>query len=70
MLLRRRSLQTLATAAVAINPQLTHIASVINPDVFLAAQWTAFFYLALLVVMRGRRGAAWRASSSCAPPRA
>ena len=53
MLLRRRSLQTLATAAVALNPQLTHIASVINPDVFLAALWTAFFYLALLVVMRG-----------------
>jgi hypothetical protein len=53
MLLPRRSLQVLATAAVALNPQLTHLTAVVNPDVFLAAQWAAFFYLSLLVVMRG-----------------
>jgi hypothetical protein len=52
-LLPRRSLQVLATAAVALNPQLTHIASVVNPDALLAAIWTAFFYLAILVVIRG-----------------
>ena len=53
MLLPRRSLQVLATAAVALNPQLTHLTAVVNPDVFLAAQWAAFFYLALLVVIQG-----------------
>jgi hypothetical protein len=53
MLLPRRSLQVLATAAVALNPQLIHLTAVVNPDVFLAAQWAAFFYLALLVVIQG-----------------
>ena len=53
MLLPRRSLQVLATAAVALNPQLTHLAAVVNPDVFLATQWAAFFYLAILVLTRG-----------------
>jgi hypothetical protein len=53
MLLPRRSLQVLATAAVALNPQLTHLTAVVNPDVFLAALWTAFFYLAIRVVMLG-----------------
>ena len=53
MLLPRRSLQVLATAAVALNPQLTHLTAVVNPDVFLAAQWAAFFYLSLLVITRG-----------------
>ena len=57
-LLPRRSLQVLATAAVALNPQLTHLTAVVNPDVFLAAQWAAFFYLALLVVIRGRHARA------------
>ena len=50
---RDRSLQTLATAAVALNPQLTHLAAVVNPDLFLAAVWTAFFYLSILVITRG-----------------
>jgi hypothetical protein len=53
LLLATRALQFLATAAVALNPQLTHMASVINPDAFLAALWTAFLYLAILVVVRG-----------------
>ena len=53
MLLPRRSLQVLATAAVALNPQLTHLAAVVNPDLFLATIWAAFFYLAILVVTRG-----------------
>jgi hypothetical protein len=45
--------RTLATAAVALNPQLSHLTSVINPDLLLAAEWTAFLYLALLALMRG-----------------
>ena len=53
MLLPRRSLQVLATAGVALNPQLTHLTAVVNPDVFLAALWTGFFYLAIRVVMEG-----------------
>ena len=53
MLLPQRSLQVLATAAVALNPQLTHLAAVVNPDLFLATIWAAFFYLAILVVTRG-----------------
>ncbi len=53
VLLPRRSLQLLATAAVALNPQLTHLAAVVNPDLFLATIWAAFFYLAIIVVTRG-----------------
>jgi hypothetical protein len=53
LLLPRRSLQVLATAAVALNPQLTHLAAVVNPDLFLATIWAAFFYLAILVLTRG-----------------
>jgi Predicted membrane protein (DUF2142) len=53
LLLPGRALQTLATAAVALNPQLTHLTAVVNPDVLLAAEWAAFFYLALLVLTRG-----------------
>ena len=53
VLLPRRSLQLLATAAVALNPQLTHLAAVVNPDLFLATLWAAFFYLAIIVVTRG-----------------
>ena len=47
LLLARRSLQFLATSAVALNPQLTHLSAVINADVALAAEWAAFFYIAV-----------------------
>ncbi len=54
LLLTRRPWQrTLATAAVALNPQLTHMTAVINPDLLLAAEWTASFYLGLLALIRG-----------------
>jgi hypothetical protein len=53
MVLPRRSLQVLATAAVVLNPQVTHLAAVVNPDLFLATIWAGFFYLALLMVIRG-----------------
>jgi 4-amino-4-deoxy-L-arabinose transferase-like glycosyltransferase len=45
--------QTLATAAVALNPQLTHLAAIVNPEILLTAEWTAFFWLAILVLRRG-----------------
>jgi hypothetical protein len=49
----RRWPQTLATAAVALNPQLTHLAGIVNPELLLTAEWTAFFWLAILVLRRG-----------------
>lgn len=49
----RRWLQTLATAAVALQPQLLHMTAVVNPDVFLAAIWTAAIYAMTLIVKRG-----------------
>jgi 4-amino-4-deoxy-L-arabinose transferase-like glycosyltransferase len=49
----RRWLQTLATLAVALQPQLLHMTAVVNPDVFLAAVWTAALYVMTLIVRRG-----------------
>jgi hypothetical protein len=53
LLLTRVWQRTLATAAVALNPQLSHMTAVINPDLLLAAEWTASFYLGLLALIRG-----------------
>ena len=53
LLMRRRSLQVLCTAAVALSPQFTQAAAVVSPDMLLAAEWTAFFYLGLLTLKRG-----------------
>jgi hypothetical protein len=53
LLLARRSLQFLATAAVALNPQLIHLTAVVNADIMLAAQWAAFFYLGVRVLTEG-----------------
>jgi 4-amino-4-deoxy-L-arabinose transferase-like glycosyltransferase len=50
---RRRWLQTLATAAVALQPQLLHMTAVVNPDVFLAAIWSAALYAMIVLVKRG-----------------
>jgi 4-amino-4-deoxy-L-arabinose transferase-like glycosyltransferase len=50
---RRRWLQTLATLAVALQPQLLHMTAVVNPDVFLAALWTAALYVMTIVVKHG-----------------
>jgi hypothetical protein len=49
----RRWLQALATAAVGLHPQLTHMTAVVNPDVFLAALWTAALYVMTTIVKRG-----------------
>jgi 4-amino-4-deoxy-L-arabinose transferase-like glycosyltransferase len=50
---RRQWLQTLATLAVALQPQLLHMTAVVNPDVFLAALWTAALYVMTIIVKRG-----------------
>ena len=50
---RRRWLQTLVTLAVALQPQLLHMTAVVNPDVFLAALWTAALYVMTIIVKRG-----------------
>lgn len=46
-------LRTLATAAVVLNPQLTMIAATINPDLLLAALWTAGLWLSTSIVRYG-----------------
>jgi hypothetical protein len=53
LLPRPRWLAPLATTAVAINPQLVEIAAVDDPDILLAAEWTAFFYLAIMALRHG-----------------
>ena len=50
---RRRWLQTLATVAVALQPQLLHMTAVVSPDVVLAALWTAALYVMTTIVKRG-----------------
>ena len=50
---RRRAPQTLATAVVALQPQLLHLTAVVNPDLLLAAVWTVALYLAVVLLKRG-----------------
>jgi hypothetical protein len=50
---RRRWLQTIATGAVALHPQLTHLTAVVNPDVALSAIWSVALYLMILTLTRG-----------------
>lgn len=50
---RRRWLQALAAAVVALHPVLAHTVMAINPEVLLTLLWTAFLYLAVLAVKRG-----------------
>ena len=50
---RRRWLQTLATLAVALQPQVLHMTAVVSPDLFLAALWTAALYVMTTIVKRG-----------------
>jgi 4-amino-4-deoxy-L-arabinose transferase-like glycosyltransferase len=50
---RLRWLQTLATLAVALQPQLLHMTAVVNPDVLLAALWTAALYVMTRICTRG-----------------
>jgi hypothetical protein len=46
-------LRALATAAVVLNPQLTMLAATVNPDLLLAALWTAGLWLSVSIVRHG-----------------
>jgi len=48
---------TLATALVALHPQLGNLAATVTPDLLLAALWCAALYVMLVVVRRGLTGA-------------
>ena len=50
---RGPALRALATVAVALNPQLTMMAATINPDLLLAALWTAGLWLSVLIARHG-----------------
>jgi hypothetical protein len=50
---RRRWLQTLAAGSVALQPQLTQLTAVVNPDVFLSAVWSVALYLMIVILRRG-----------------
>jgi hypothetical protein len=58
---RRRWLQTLATAAVALQPQLIHMTATINPDIALAAIWCPALWLMIRILRAGptRPRVAW-----------
>jgi 4-amino-4-deoxy-L-arabinose transferase-like glycosyltransferase len=46
-------LQTLATAAVALQPQLIHLTATVNPDIALAAIWCPALWLMIRIVRAG-----------------
>jgi 4-amino-4-deoxy-L-arabinose transferase-like glycosyltransferase len=50
---RRRWLQTLATAAVVLQPQLIHMSATINPDIALAAIWCPALWLMIRTLRAG-----------------
>ena len=52
---KRRLLQTLAAAAVALLPQLAYMGSIVNADVSLTAIWSAFTWFAIRLLKRGPR---------------
>jgi 4-amino-4-deoxy-L-arabinose transferase-like glycosyltransferase len=58
---RLRWLQTLATAAVALQPQLIHMTATVNPDIALAAIWCAALWLMIRILRAGptRARVAW-----------
>lgn len=58
---RGPALRVLASAAVVLNPQLTMMTATINPDLALAALWTAGLWLSVSVVRHGltRARAGW-----------
>lgn len=45
--------RTLAAGSVALLPQLSFLSGVVNPDVFLAAIWSGFLWLAVITLKRG-----------------
>jgi 4-amino-4-deoxy-L-arabinose transferase-like glycosyltransferase len=61
---RRRLLQTLATAAVVLQPQLIHMTAVVSPDIALTAIWAAALYVMIRLLKHGpsRGRLAWLAA--------
>ena len=61
---RRRWLQTVATAAVVVQPQLIHLTATVNPDIALAAIWAAALYVMIRLIKAGpsRGRLAWLAA--------
>jgi 4-amino-4-deoxy-L-arabinose transferase-like glycosyltransferase len=45
--------RVLATGVVALQPQLTFIGSIVNPDILLVTVWTAFIALSIVTLNRG-----------------
>jgi hypothetical protein len=60
---RLRWLQTVATAAVVLQPQLIHLTATANPDIALAAIWSAALYVMIRLLKAGptRGRLAWLA---------
>ncbi|HMD51642.1 MAG TPA: hypothetical protein VKG62_02925, partial [Solirubrobacteraceae bacterium] len=58
---RGPALRVLAAAAVTLNPQLTMMTATINPDLLLAALWSAGLWLSVAIVRHGatRARVAW-----------
>ena len=50
---RGPALRVLASVAVALNPQLTMMTATVNPDLLLAAFWTAGLWLSVSIVRHG-----------------
>lgn len=50
---RGPALRALASAAVVLNPQLTQMTATVNPDLLLAALWTAGLWLSVSIVRHG-----------------
>ena len=63
--LRRRWCATVAASAVALQPKFGFIASGISPDVALAAEWSAFIYVAVRIVTAGVTRARVAALAAC-----
>lgn len=67
---RTRWLQTVATAAVVLQPQVIHMTATVNPDIALGAIWAAALYVMIRLVRAGpsRRRLVWLAvlvAASC-----
>jgi 4-amino-4-deoxy-L-arabinose transferase-like glycosyltransferase len=52
-LTQRTWARVLATGVVALQPQLTFIGAIVNPDILLVTVWTAFIALAVVTLNRG-----------------
>jgi 4-amino-4-deoxy-L-arabinose transferase-like glycosyltransferase len=56
--------RVLAAGVVALQPQLTFIGAIVNPDILLVTIWTAFIALSVVTLSRGPTS--WRVLGLCA----